>query len=208
MVQLMLKGALVGDVWIIWLLILCSVLSVAVMYERWRAFRSQRADVPSLRKGITDALTSGDTANALQLASSSQSVEGRVAAAGLAASRNGAAAAEESMAAQTLQERTFLERRLIILGTLGNNAPFIGLFGTVLGVIKAFQDLAVSGSSGVSVVMAGISSALVATALGIFVAIPAVIANNYFHVSLRGIMAGTDSLSHLVLAHLKRTGSS
>ena len=80
------------------------------------------------------------------------------------------------MSSRWLRERLKLDKRLIVLSTLGNNAPFIGLFGTVLGIIKAFNDLAASGQSGVSVVMAGISSALVATAFGILVAIPAVVA--------------------------------
>jgi biopolymer transport protein ExbB/TolQ len=73
-----------------------------------------------------------------------------------------------------------LERYLSILGTLGNIAPFIGLFGTVVGIIRAFRDLAVSGSGGPSVVAAGISEALITTAAGLVVAIPAVIAYNYF----------------------------
>ncbi|MBM3274146.1 MAG: MotA/TolQ/ExbB proton channel family protein [Candidatus Sericytochromatia bacterium] len=83
-----------------------------------------------------------------------------------------------SLLAHRLRERNAAERGLVILGTLGNNAPFIGLFGTVLGIIKAFHDLAQSASQGPSAVMAGISEALVATAVGILVAIPAVIAFN------------------------------
>ncbi len=73
-----------------------------------------------------------------------------------------------------------LEKRLGILATFGNNAPFIGLFGTVLGIIQAFHDLGSSTEFGVKVVMTGISEALVATAMGLFVAIPSVIAYNYF----------------------------
>jgi len=81
-----------------------------------------------------------------------------------------------------------LEKRLGILATFGNNAPFIGLFGTVLGVIKAFHDLATAKQFGVSVVMEGISQALVATALGLFVAIPSVIAYNYFVRKIKSIL--------------------
>ncbi|WP_029522726.1 MotA/TolQ/ExbB proton channel family protein [Persephonella sp. KM09-Lau-8] len=73
-----------------------------------------------------------------------------------------------------------LEKRLGILATFGNNAPFIGLFGTVLGIIQAFHDLGRASEFGVRVVMEGISEALVATAMGLFVAIPSVIAYNYF----------------------------
>ncbi len=76
--------------------------------------------------------------------------------------------------------RLGLEKRLGILATFGNNAPFIGLFGTVLGVIDAFHTLGLDASFGVNAVMGGISEALVATATGLFVAIPSVIAYNYF----------------------------
>lgn len=79
-----------------------------------------------------------------------------------------------------IQIRIILEKRLGILATFGNNAPFIGLFGTVLGVINAFHALSNSNDFKVNTVMGGISEALVATAAGLFVAIPCVIAYNYF----------------------------
>lgn len=78
------------------------------------------------------------------------------------------------------QIKLVLEKRLGVLATFGNNAPFIGLFGTVLGVIDAFHSLASDNNLGVSTIMGGISEALVATAAGLFVAIPSVIAYNYF----------------------------
>ena len=93
-----------------------------------------------------------------------------------------------------------LERNLGILGTLGNNAPFIGLFGTVLGIIKAFADLSKNSGGGAGAVMAGISEALVATAVGLMVAIPAVIAFNYFQAKVRKTVARVDAIAHLVLA--------
>ena len=92
-----------------------------------------------------------------------------------------------------------------ILGTLGNNAPFIGLFGTVLGIIKAFADLAHNQSGGITVVMTGIAEALVATALGLLVAIPAVIAFNYFQGSIRRILGQVDATANLVMVALART---
>ncbi len=84
--------------------------------------------------------------------------------------------------------KLLLEKRLGILATFGNNAPFIGLFGTVLGVMKAFHDLGVSNEFGVRVVMEGISQALVATALGLFVAIPCVMSYNYFVRKIKKIL--------------------
>lgn len=87
-----------------------------------------------------------------------------------------------------LELRLALEKRLGILATFGNNAPFIGLFGTVLGIIKAFHHLGTSSEFGVRVVMAGISEALVATAMGLFVAIPSVIGYNYFVRKIKFLM--------------------
>src|SRR5213075_466177 len=85
-------------------------------------------------------------------------------------------AVEEIIAAAVAREKPQYERFLSFLGTLGANAPFIGLFGTVLGIIKAFHDLGQTGAKGSAIqqtVMAGISEALVATAVGLAVAIPA-----------------------------------
>jgi biopolymer transport protein ExbB len=76
--------------------------------------------------------------------------------------------------------KLILEKRLGLLATFGNNAPFIGLFGTVLGVIDAFHSLSNENNLGVATIMGGISEALVATATGLFVAIPSVMAYNYF----------------------------
>ena len=98
------------------------------------------------------------------------------------------------------RERLRLERRLPFLATLGSNGPFVGLFGTVLGIIKAFHDLAATAGTagaGASTVMAGISEALVATAIGLLVAIPAVVAFNYFSRRVRVRMAEVDWMAHL-----------
>ena len=99
-----------------------------------------------------------------------------------------------------VREKQKMEQGLVILGTLGNNAPFIGLFGTVIGIIKAFHDLSMNPDGGPSVVMSGISEALVATAIGILVAIPAVIAFNFFNRVIRKRLANASSLVKTVSA--------
>ena len=104
------------------------------------------------------------------------------------------------MAGAKARLRIDLERNLGILGTLGNNAPFIGLFGTVLGIIKAFADLSRNQAGGAGAVMSGISEALVATAVGLMVAIPAVMAFNFFQARVRKSMARVDAMAHLVLS--------
>ncbi len=196
--------ALLGDTWVIVLLILASVGSIGVMIERAKVFNKNKGDLASLMDSLAASLEKRDIPGAIALAEKSQRVEARVALAGLKSFSKGAATVEEVMVAHWLREKMELERYLIILGTLGNNAPFVGLFGTVLGVIKAFNDLGMTGQSGVAVVMSGISSALIATAFGILVAIPAVIANNFFLTRLKEIQTNTDGLSRILLAYLKQ----
>jgi biopolymer transport protein ExbB len=125
---------------------------------------------------------------------------------GLAAVAQGADSVEEVVAATVARERPQYERSLSILGTLGNNAPFIGLFGTVLGIIKAFHDLgaiAVRGNAIQQTVMTGISEALVATAVGLAVAIPAVVGFNAFNRWLKTLTARTNALGHALIARLR-----
>ena len=203
MVELFKRIALVGDVWVLWLLLGASVVSVGVILERWRVFRKSRVDFPVFTDKFAGFLEKGNLAGAKDLVRNARGLETRVAAAGLDHLFKGHASVEESMTSSLVLERNKLEKNLIILGTLGNNAPFLGLFGTVLGVIKAFNDLAVNGSSGVSVVMAGISSALIATAFGILVALPAVIANNVFQTELKRRIANSQSLIHLLQVFLQ-----
>ncbi|MFH1129981.1 MAG: MotA/TolQ/ExbB proton channel family protein, partial [Pseudomonadota bacterium] len=108
--------------------------------------------------------------------------------------------AERIVASTLARQRIRLERRLTFLGTLGNNAPFIGLLGTVLGIIRAFHELSLGDKKGASAVMAGISEALVATAIGLFVAIPAVIAFNYFQRQVDRTLSTTEALAQSILA--------
>ncbi len=89
---------------------------------------------------------------------------------------------------------------------MGSNAPYIGLLGTVLGIMKAFNDLAMSPEAGQQTVMAGISLALVATAAGLFVAIPAVIFYNYYSKQVRSIFQSLESVKELCLAYAKKKG--
>jgi biopolymer transport protein ExbB len=111
------------------------------------------------------------------------------------------------MASAKSRLRLDMERNLGVLGTLGNNAPFIGLFGTVLGIIKAFADLSRNQAGGAGAVMSGISEALVATAVGLMVAIPAVIAFNFFQGRVRKTLGRVDAMAHLVLAGMASNGA-
>ncbi|MBK6879570.1 MAG: MotA/TolQ/ExbB proton channel family protein [Elusimicrobia bacterium] len=192
-----------GGGWVIWLLMLASVLTLAVIVERAIVLRRERRAFDGVRVDLRAALNDGDLRRAADLAGGSTTVAASVLSAGLARPAVGPAAVEERLAAARIDGRYRLERRLWVLGTLGNNAPFVGLFGTVLGVIRAFADLAGNAGAGPEVVMAGLSEALVATAVGLLVAIPAVMAYNYFLKRAGEYLAETDALSRLLMAALK-----
>ena len=197
------KAALLGDVWVLWLLLAASILSVAVMLDRWRLFRQNRIDFAGFLGGLKEKLEQGKADAALAYCTGFAAMENRIAAEGLKNFPKGPHSVEEAMKSALVIERGVFEKNLIVLSTMGNNAPFIGLLGTVLGVIKAFNDLGTAGSAGVSVVMTGISAALIATAFGILLAIPAVIANNYFQTRLKRATANTQSLIHLMQVYLR-----
>ena len=194
---------LLGSEWVLWLLIGLSVLSVAIMVERLIATSVGGIDLEELAKDLGAHLRKGDIAGAKKVASAKTTPETRVALAGIEESDRGVAAVSAAMAGAKSRVRLDLERNLGILGTLGNNAPFIGLFGTVLGIIKAFADLAKNqNAGGATVVMTGISEALVATAVGLLVAIPAVLAFNFFQGRIRRVLGRVDATAQAILAAL------
>src|SRR6185503_7979380 len=196
-----LSFTLLGSEWVLWLLIALSVLSVAVMVER--AFflsAGGHFDFETIGKELLRFLRDGDVGGARRALGDARGPESQVAAAGLDQVGRGSDAISEAMASTKSRLRLDMERNLGVLGTLGNNAPFIGLFGTVLGIIKAFADLARNQGGGAGAVMSGISEALVATAVGLMVAIPAVVAFNFFQNKVRRALGRVDSIAHMVLA--------
>src|SRR3954469_6700037 len=193
---------LLGSEWVLWVLLGLSVLSVAVMVERAIYLGSVRIDFDGLAKELMSFLRDGDITGARRALAGRRAPESQVAAAGLEQAGRNAEAVSEAMAGAKSRLRLEMERNLGVLGTLGNNAPFIGLFGTVLGIIKAFADLSRNQAGGAGAVMSGISEALVATAVGLMVAIPAVMAFNFFQARVRKSMARVDAMAHLVLSCL------
>jgi len=201
-VQKLLGITLLGSAWILWLLIGLSILSVSIMIERFFYFRKSDINFPQFSEKLSKVLLSGDTTEIVKLCAQSPALESQVVLRGLEHQARGPRAMEESMLAYVISERQNLDRGIVILGTLGNNAPFIGLFGTVLGIIIAFQDLARNPAGGPSVVMAGISEALIATAVGLMVAIPAVIAYNFFQRVVKRHISNSEAVVKVVMAHL------
>ncbi len=128
-----------GAGWVMWLLILLSILSVAVMVERAMYFGSRR--MSKLFPRLLELCLSGDLKDAAALATT-DSMESEVIRAAANVAEAGTPAVEKAVQSTIDRRRLEYERWLFVLGTLGNNAPFIGLFGTVLGIIRAFADLA------------------------------------------------------------------
>ncbi len=200
----MMKFALLGADWVMWLLVLLSLACIAVAAERLMYAARNTTPRGKLEQALAAFLRGGDAASLQQALGNLDGVEARILSAGLdAAEQGGSDAAEEAIAGTMTFEKLKLERGLIVLGTTGSNAPFIGLFGTVLGIIKAFHDLSLDTAEASTAVMAGISEALVATAIGLMVAIPAVVLYNFFQRRNKELLGRTESLAHLVLSRLQ-----
>jgi biopolymer transport protein ExbB len=200
-----------GAGWVMWLLVVLSIMSVAIMLERLWFYWSLRDDLGRLAGDLRKLLRDNDLTGAKKRMESSPSAEAAVVSAGLVEADRGVKAAEEAMQGAAALQRMKLERRLAFLGTLGNNAPFIGLFGTVIGVVQAFEALSRQGAAAAATtassmapqeVMAAIAEALVATAVGLAVAIPAVAMYNLFQRQAKSILANTEALTRVLLAHL------
>jgi biopolymer transport protein ExbB/TolQ len=200
MVDQIVAFALLGADWVLYLLAALSVLSVAVIVERGLFFYHRRIDHEKLQKEAVRAIQE-DTVNALTKSyKDNETMAARVALAGVRNRESGVAAASEAMNSAKIGTQEEYEKLTVILGTLGNNAPFIGLFGTVLGIIKAFNDLQANPTGGINAIMGSTSEALVATAVGILVAIPAVVAFNLFNRLLRSHLSQSDALAHAILS--------
>jgi len=197
--QLML-GA--GSRWVLWLLVVLSVAAVGIVLERLWFFARARRPRHLVAHTVATLRQSGPTA-ALAALAGLRTMDAEVARACLEHQQEGPAAMEEHLVAIVERERVRYERGLAYLGTLGNNAPFIGLFGTVMGIVRSFHDLASNTAEGTQAVMAGIAEALVATGVGLMVALPAVAAYNALTRHVELAVASADSLGHQILAHAK-----
>ena len=199
--QRLLAIANLGAGWVLWLLLALSVVSVAIMVERGLFFMARR--LPNA-DAVAAHLLAGEFTQARAAVSDRVGMEADVVRTAVDQASKGADAVLEVVNAQLERSRLEYERRLAFLGTLGNNAPFVGLFGTVLGIIRAFADLAAHpGATGAGAVMSGISEALVATAVGLFVALPAVVMFNLYLRWLRRSTQRSSVLGHAIVAHLK-----
>jgi biopolymer transport protein ExbB len=198
----MMSFALLGAEWVMWLLWGLSLLCVGITLERLFVMLSSRTQSSLLAPPLNVFLKEGDLDTFKASIKDVQGVEARVIRAGLDLTDHGPQAVEKAMIGTATAERMRMERGLAVLATVGSNAPFIGLFGTVLGVIQAFHDLAAAQHEASEAVMAGIAEALVATGIGLAVAIPAVVLYNLFNRWVKSRMSRADSLADLVIAKL------
>lgn len=190
-----------GSAWVLWVLILASVVALAIVIERLVVFLSSRDNVTRLRREIRVLLERGDVAGARKRLDQSPSFEATIARAGLDA--DGAPSAEERILAEQQVARLALERNLGFLGTLGSNAPFVGLLGTVIGVVRAFDELSAATGQVTAGLLSEIGEALIATAVGILVALPAIAFFNLFQRAIKVRLGQSEALGREVLAYLK-----
>jgi biopolymer transport protein ExbB/biopolymer transport protein TolQ len=194
-----------GGGWVLWLMLALSVISIAIMAERVIFFASRREDIDGLTKSLIELLRSGKKDAAKKLLDESRSIEAAVMRPCLDWTTNGPDAFREVVDAEMTKHKKQLERGTTFLGTLGNNGPFIGLVGTVLGVIQAFQQLGNQSEKAMGNVMVGIAEALIATGVGLFVAIPAVVAFNIVGKWIGNVESNVNIMAKYVTALLITT---
>ena len=194
--------AMLGATWVMWLLVGLSVISIAIILERIYFFSVTRDEIDKLRTELLDFLKKGRIGDAQKRMKQSRSFEAMLASAALDSAEDGAEAATERVQGEQQVARLHMERNLAFLGTVGANAPFVGLLGTVIGIIRSFHSLDQSQGKVTAGLMADIGEALVATAIGILVALPAVAAFKYFQRLIKARIARGSALGSHVVSHL------
>jgi len=195
--------AMMGATWIMWLLVALSVGGVAVALERAIYLIRTSENVRKLKQHILALLRAGEVKEARAQLARSPSHVASIIAAGLEDPEDGTDSAEERMNGATQLAKLRMEKRLAFLGTLGSNAPFIGLLGTVIGIIRAFHSLNDAAGKVTQGLMAEVGEALVATAIGILVALPAIAFFNFFQRIIKARLARASAFGNEVLAVLK-----
>ena len=189
--------------WVLYLLLVLSIVSIGVILERWTFYLRRKLDSVAVREELSKLLQKGDFGAAAALLKKHDALETNVVLVGLQSAELGPESVEDLLVGALGQEKSRYERRLNFLATLASNAPYIGLFGTVLGIIRSFRDLAANMGDASAAVMAGLAESLVATAMGLLVAIPAVIAFNVFRGRVKDAVTNCQTLGGVLLARLK-----
>ena len=183
------KLALFGAAWVMYVLVALSFVSLAIMLDRFLFFRKGKGDVDKLAANLVRKLRDGDRRGAEDVLAKSSMLEAKIVRPALDWIDGGPDAVSEVLDASMTRERKEFERGLTFLGTLGNNAPFVGLLGTVIGVMITFAAIALSGDVNVNAIAPGVAAALAATVAGLAVAIPALFGYNYLLTRIKNIGA-------------------
>lgn len=208
LMQKLVLVASTGATAVLYMLLALSVFSVGVVLERWIYFKRRKFDLVAASDAVAKRLRAHDVKGAKKELGEMRAVEAEVIADALVCYEDGPDSLQELVQKGIRQRRKTFESGLLFLGTLGSNSPFVGLFGTVLGVVAAFKELGAASANaaaggGMGNVMGGIAEALIATAVGILVAIPAVIAYNVFQKKCNDVEENTAAMSNQVLALMK-----
>jgi biopolymer transport protein TolQ len=202
--EALLKISDAGAHGILYLMGLVSLISVSIMIERYFSLRKVSQSSVMIAQDFKKLIEGQDLDNLKTLSKETTSLESRALGYGLTfVQRHGLEGLDELFNSFKTIERPGLEKNLNILGTIASNAPYVGLLGTVMGIMKAFNDLANNPGQGNEVVMAGIGHALVSTAIGLAVAIPAVIGFNFYQKKVGFVLSNIDAARDLCLAFSK-----
>lgn len=192
---------------IFYIMAVMSVVSVAIMIERHFALKKIASSSKGMARDFRSLIETRTLSQIEKLSHDNKALEARALQHGLNFVKDhGGKGLDELFNSYKAIERPGLERNLNMLGTIASNAPYVGLLGTVMGIMKAFNDLANAPGQGNEVVMAGIAHALVSTAIGLAVAIPAVVAFNTFQKKVSSILDNVDAARDLCLAWTKSRG--
>jgi len=189
------------------LLLVASILLVAYGLERlWYYLRAGRMNSRFLVE-VKRLVRDGKVQEAVDFCDKNRGLVPEIVKAGLNASHLSRIDAEDTMESYKERSQNLLKARLGVFGTISFIAPLLGLLGTVLGIMRSFHDLALSGSGGPTIIAAGIAEALVTTVAGIAVAVPSAIIYNYFTTRLRNLMVRIDTFTSelIILLYGERT---
>lgn len=212
--------ALFGAEWVLYVLVGLSILSIALIIERYRFYRRADLGREAFQQTLRQAILAGETQKALETTrirhTQSQSKQGaidfdtavsktlleHITSSSVGANKRSVDVLEEVAEEAILQTKTEWEKSLTTLATIGNNAPFVGLFGTVIGIIQAFRDISEQAGTGAHKISSGLADALVATAVGILVAIPAVAAYNLYQRRVKKSLQEAQALKSFLIGKL------
>ena len=192
-----------------WALLALSIIAVAIVIERLLFFASQHSDTRGLLRQIGQKIAGDDLPGAIKLCHQNKGMLPKILEFGLQRGEKNRADITDALSIALMENLNSLERNLGVIGTIAVIAPFVGLFGTVLGVMRTFDDIALKGNSTPAVVSAGVAEALITTAAGLFVAVIAVIFFNYFKTRIKAynqeMIVAANQLAEML--HFHNTGA-